>query len=307
MILEISKITGGQSLEDISYPHPDPSISIPMTEIGIWSDSQAISAKRSYLLLQRLTSLIGVSATLTAVLDFPGRKIVLAIQLVLMVTFTLRSIVTSAEGNWYALRALAESVKTLEWRVLMGLYDNDYQQANNRLKELADAFSNDLTPKLQIEMPSTAHGLIQQVNESQRISFEDKKRIYSSLRIRDQLDWYQRKARIHIKKWYRLKNLSTLALFSSLVLIIADLDFATYVPMLLAIAAFLSVENASAQNSSVASAYKVASEELQEILSAIDEIEENKWIDFVSDAEESISREHVSWRATRSPETRRAK
>ena len=273
----------------------------PFSTLGRWADKQSILNKRRYVLHQRTLALLGVISTGVSLAEIPGQRYLLSASLGLMAVLSLMSIASTRERNWYLLRALAESIKSLEWRIMMGLFGSDSNLAESRLQELWTSFRDDLPADLRIDAVSAIiPGEMTSIcDQGSTMSHEEKKSRYLSDRITSQRTWYSGKARQHVSRWTRLKGGTASALALVLILVLADRWLQSTVPVMLAIVAFLNAENTTAQNGTVAVAYSVASEELVEIERQMEKIAEPDWAQFVGDSEESISREHVSWRVSR--------
>lgn len=272
---------------------------VPLSALGRWADENSRKQKAHFLRFQRLLSGLGVVATAVSLLEFSGKQVVLSILLASMAALTLRSIVSDSERNWYVLRALAESIKRVEWRALMGSFGAASTIADSEIREIWKSMRDNLSSEIRLLAPGHDNEIAEATSIVESTPFDKKKAIYREKRILDQINWYQTKAVVHIRRWRFLKSLATFLLLVVMALAIMNLSVGSMIPALLSVVAYATAENALGQNSSVASAYGVAADELREILSMVDSLPEAQWPQFVSDSEEAISREHGSWRASR--------
>jgi hypothetical protein len=101
-------------------------------------------------------------------------------------------------GRWYQARALAESIKSATWRLIMGAdpFSKSGEKSLEKFREL-------LNELLQENKGLAKHLSGQWSNEDQITSemrrvismqFEEKKKYYLANRINQQCDWYSRKA-----------------------------------------------------------------------------------------------------------------
>lgn len=102
---------------------------------------------------------------------------------------TSRSRYTS---SWYRLRAIAESIKTVSWKLTMSCTDQNGQPANEALKEAAAKI---LHSHSQVPEISELKGI--EVSETpwmvrvRNLAVEDRFKTYERERIREQLSWYE--------------------------------------------------------------------------------------------------------------------
>ena len=215
--------------------------------------------------------------------------------------------VTSPTRTWYQGRAAAESVKTLTWRYACG---GDPFPA-----ELSEAEADQLFVDRLHDVVIDLHGLnIIEVGDADEIttwmrhvrrrSLADRKDVYEQDRIRDQHAWYSSKARWNRQRarhWgTALLLLEAFGVLQALLdaTSLVDVNILAFIATVVAgIAAWIQTKDYE----TLASAYAVASQELNAIKTLISHQEtEEQWADFVSNAEDSISREHTLWRASRS-------
>lgn len=208
------------------------------------------------------------------------------------------------EREWYDGRAVAESTKTLAWRYAVG----GLPYAINR-REASRLFVEDIktlgTDVASLRTALTTGGQPTAWMRSVRtLSLSERRDIYLRERIRNQEEWYARKASYNRRRatfW----NV-TLLIAEALAVVLALLKGVALVPIDLASVAAAVIASGVAwlavkQHESIAAAYALASRELGSVhvrLLAVDD--EETWADEVASAEEAVSREHTMWRASRS-------
>jgi len=216
---------------------------------------------------------------------------------------TYRSI-TKPENSWYGGRAGAESVRTLAWRFAVGgdpfptdLLERDVADRYlDRLDQVLDQLRDfDLAATRPDERELTAA-----MKRVRAAPFEIRRTVYQRDRIENQIRWYASTAARHEKRakvWLRASALASLlgVVAAGLRLFgVLDLD-------LLGVAASCASAavawNQLNQNRTLAVAYRVTGQELAIIRDRAEQVIEQQWATFVSDAEDAISREHTLWLA----------
>jgi hypothetical protein len=208
---------------------------------------------------------------------------------------------------WYDGRAAAESVKTLTWRYLVGgnpfgLTDVS-EQESERL--LLHRFGQ-VAAELRGAHLDPASGAGDQIGPALRrvrsLPLEERRVLYRDGRIGAQRTWYRTKARWNERRatqWSLvLTGLEALGLLGAVLKATGAVRFD-----LLGLASALVGAGAAwvqtKQHQNLASAYEVASQELAVIGAQGDwASDEPAWAHFVDQAEEAISREHTTWRAS---------
>jgi len=213
------------------------------------------------------------------------------------------------QGRWYQARALAESVKTATWRLMMAAepFASTEQTAN------LDAFRSLLGELLQENRGIGEHlsgdwskqdQVTPRMREVLSLSFEKKKQRYLTDRIEEQRSWYARRATENRDDSVRFFALLCAAYGFAIVLLLIRIG-APSVP-------FLPIEVLAVLASSIigwkqlrrfdelASAYGLTAHEVGIIQSRYDGVEDSDGLGaFVSDSENAFSREHTQWAARR--------
>lgn len=248
----------------------------------------------------QLGALLG-AAGLAAIGDYSMPVVLLFSAAIIAQIYRLT---THADVKWWNGRAGAESAKTAAWLYVMGgapfgLSDPkaDVEFAH-RIAEIASKVAN-LLP-----VPSSEAHVTTEMKALRARPLSHRTSTYQQERVQGQARWYAAKSTFNEKRARQVAAAAVVAQGLGLALGIAAavngwaLDF---VGLFAAIGATAVAWGAVKQHETLARAYAVASAEL----SAIDvEIgtrswTENAWRAFVNSAEEAISREHTSWRASR--------
>jgi hypothetical protein len=213
------------------------------------------------------------------------------------------------QNLWYQSRALAESIKTSTWRLIMAAepyttptVDTNIEKFLSLLRELlreneslGSSFSNDFVKNDQI----TSHLL-----ESLSLNFQDKKQKYLVERIEEQRNWYAIKSKENRKKSTRYFILICIAYATAIGLLLIRIIFPN--------APFLPIQASAVLASSfigwiqlkrfdeLSSAYALTALEVGIIKDRYRDVSNSTELsDFVSDAENAFSREHTQWAARR--------
>jgi hypothetical protein len=274
-------------------------IQIPISKIGQWADTSAIQQKKRHFFLMRIISSLGILATLVSLLDFPPQRAILCTLIGMMILLSVLPFGSESERNWYNQRALAESIKTFEWRLLVGSQSVSAAEISRGMREISEPFLAKLSIENKVDCPGFDDSFSRYLEGTSGATFSSRKTIYLEERLKNQRDWYHQKAKIHGRNWWRLRTAYVSFLIVGLIFVALGQFLDSLIPVLLALGAFVAAENSASQNLLVASAYLIAEEELNAIIEQIPSVTEVQWSEFVNDAEESISREHVSWRASK--------
>ena len=208
------------------------------------------------------------------------------------------------ERDWYAGRAIAESIKTLSWRFAVGGEPFGSTLKVTPAEELFLDRVKDLLKKGsdRIEL-SAEFGLVTSSMRALRSSSLDTRRsTYLAERTHEQRTWYSDNAKKNATRAglfrYGLLAAEIIAVVAAALAIGRQmpLDFAGAAAAIVAAgAAWMSVK----QYSQLTSAYRVAAVELGIQEAVLAKVGKKMWGQAVADAEEAISREHTMWLASR--------
>lgn len=208
------------------------------------------------------------------------------------------------ERDWYAGRAVAESVKTLAWRFAVQGEpfgpSIDLEAAKGLLRERTRAVVARGRDRVRLEVGEavTTAAMV----SLRRQPFETRRASYVAFRTRAQWRWYADKAHfneVRATRWrFGLLGGELLAVVLSAVAVGRDrpADFAGIAAAVVAsAAAWLGLK----QYSQLTSAYRAAAAELGIQADGLLSVGEPDWPQAVADSEEAISREHTMWLASR--------
>lgn len=208
------------------------------------------------------------------------------------------------EREWYDGRAVAESAKTLAWRFAVGGAPYPVDRA-----DATDAFVRDVcglgtdVESLRLAAADGGEPTAWMLDVRSR-PLDQRRDVYLRERVRDQEEWYVRKAshnRRRATQWsVTLLGAEALGVILALLkgFAVVPIDLASVAAAVIASgAAWLAVK----QHESIATAYALASSELGSVRVRLLSVDDDEiWPEEVGSAEEAISREHTMWRASRS-------
>ena len=207
---------------------------------------------------------------------------------------------------WYDGRAAAESARTLTWRYLVGgnpfgLTEVSEEEAERLLLHRFGQVAAELRGA-RLAPVGAGDRIGPALRRIRSLPLEERRVLYRSRRIDAQRTWYRTKARWNERRatqWSLiLTGLEALGLGGAVLKAAGVFGFD-----LLGLASALVGAGAAwvqtKQHQTLASAYEVASQELAVIGASGDwASDEPAWAHFVDQAEEAISREHTTWRAS---------
>lgn len=249
-----------------------------------------------------------ITLVIAAILSFIpiSHWIIPLLQLLVLLTTLACSVylaIQKPEKVWYSGRALAESIKTLTWRYISRAepFNNDDKVAKSEFiktldqvvqqnREVCQNFSNHLGDEQ----------ITQKMAEIRSKDLKIRQQNYHLHRIKDQNEWYSKKAKYNRNKskfFFRL-----LILINSISVILAGIKIALPevspwpTDIFIAAAASLLTWMQAKRFSELAASYALAAHEINIIKSqSLDEMTEEEFSVFVGDAENAFSREHTQW------------
>ena len=118
--------------------------------------------------------------------------------------FTTIRVSQKPEGDWYAGRAAAESIRTMGWRYAVGgdPFPNTVPaaEASARFLTRLEAILRELRETDLSSRPRGAHEITSAMDKVRATDFHTRRLIYQRDRIEDQLNWYQRRTFTHKKR-----------------------------------------------------------------------------------------------------------
>jgi hypothetical protein len=267
------------------------------------------SAQKQYLLQVGSQYALLILAAVSALL-FDCSSVFLAAYAFLLIASTamlLISALIKPEKDWYAGRALAESLKTSTWRYMMNAepFARTDTAGQSRtefaklLKAITDA--NEHVRRAIRRRPVEGDQITAWMEEMRAKPLAERIAYYLDFRIRDQKNWYVNKA-----KWNRSRFRDFVAIgviVQSLAIILAIIRFKSdnflaiwpTEPLLVFASATVGWIQIKKFNE-LASAYSLTAHEIGIIESRLtSDLSETEWSDFVNEAELAFSREHTQW------------
>jgi hypothetical protein len=214
------------------------------------------------------------------------------------------------EREWYACRALAESIKTSTWRFMMRAEPFD---DNNDANPVSARFRQFLTQILEASrhiqdaigrFPPRGEQISAAMISNREKTLQERIAFYVEHRIVDQENWYADKAQRNgdsYRRWiFGCVVLQGVTIIFALLRVKYFSHYWPTEPMLLlatAIIGWIQIKKFS----ELSSAYSLTAHEIGIIRSRVNEIQtENDFSEFVNEAERAFSREHTQWAARQS-------
>ncbi len=269
--------------------------------------------QRLYLRLIRIEyGLLFVAAVFSMKL-FAGATFYLIYACVFLVTLAvlLCRALLKPEQDWYRCRALAESVKTLTWRYMMGAKPFSaaigLQEAHEEFRRhLERTFKqNRSSAEKMVTEWSDADQITEEMDRVRGLSLADKKKIYASGRVKEQRTWYTNIASANKKaaQWWLGLGIASYAIAALLTL--SRIEFPNFHPWpiepVIVLASSVIGWTHIKKFNELKAAYTVAAHEIGLIKPRLEDITNNtEFSACVNDAELAFSREHTMWIARQS-------
>lgn len=287
----------------------------------IASGQTAVKLERNYFRLLKTelilfvgTSLVGILAAIPSTgLDRPlAIAAAILIAGAFLVLWRVRK--RRLERKWFQYRAVAESMKTATWRYMMQAPPFEFSGEDGDVEEkfLATLKAIGLD---RVGVEGQAHeggsegGQITDfMRTMQRLPVEQRKDFYLRARLADQEQWYEGKSRQNRQSSTRWWNLilatQVMAIGLAIVRIVYPSVPLSPVSFLMTGASSMLAWTQSKRHEDLVEPYAVAAQELRELGGLSTSVTDSQSLcRFVSDVEETISREHTKWLARRSIET----
>ena len=201
---------------------------------------------------------------------------------------------------------MADSVKTLAWRYMVGgdpfPVDHDGAETTRHFLRRLDEVLIDLT-EFNLRPPASPAQISDVMRAARLQDLTARKVFYRSDRIEDQQAWYSIRSAWNGRMRARWTSVAIIIEFCGLGVGVArgvkvfDIDV---LGLLAAVGAGIAAWVLAKQYEQLNRSHFVASQELASIAVAIEEVQqEEDWSAFVASAEAAISREHSLWRASR--------
>lgn len=214
------------------------------------------------------------------------------------------------ERIWFDCRAIAESVKTISWKYVMGVapFKKSVRSSKNDklfLEELREIRKNRSGAEKHFVDWSTGDGSISGDMRKLRFkSFKERKSIYLQKRLLNQKNWYFDKARFNKTKdsyyYWAVAFFQILALVFSLIQLNVGLISFNATAVFMALAGVLIAWTQIKNYPELGQTYALAGQELASLEGlAASQTKERDFEELVIQVEATISREHTLWCARR--------
>lgn len=211
------------------------------------------------------------------------------------------------DRNWYASRAVAESIKTITWRYMTRsepFNDSDYEDSSNFSRKIKGIIDQN---KGVAGLLTTHLDDLQITSEMEHVrhcSVDARREYYKTHRIDDQRRWYANKAAANRRSVdrYFVALLVTIGIAIFFAVSKVHWPTASYWPtdLFVTLAAALLSWIQAKRYQELSASYALAAHEISIIRQQADnEMTENELSRFVGDTENAFSREHTQWIARR--------
>jgi hypothetical protein len=285
------------------------------------SDQAAVKLERNYFRLLKAELLLFLTASVVGVIiAFPwigyGRPLAVVAAILIAAAFLILWVMRQRrlEQKWFQYRAVAESVKTTTWRYMMQAPPFDCAESDTELHQkfiaTLRAIQTDRAGRRPLpNRPDSAGNEISEfMRRKQKLSLEERKTYYLCERVADQQNWYEEKSLVNRRNAARWSSFilttQVLALALALLRIVYPGVPLSPVSFLMTGASSMVAWTQARRHGDLIEPYAVAAQELKELEALCGSVTDSKsFCRFVSDVEETISREHTKWLARRSIET----
>jgi hypothetical protein len=273
------------------------------------ASQQSLKAQRSYLLWFKIRLAGIVLAAVGGAVDWTTGRLhvggaIAVVAFAAALAAELLMALQRPDRIWYEGRTAAELAKTLTWRYMVRgeWFEGDVGDADKRfIAELKDILRE--LDALPVHVLSGQERQISaKMREVRALPFDGRRSIYLTQRIQNQEDWYRTRAAWNDKRakfWIvTTVALEFIGLIGGGVKAVGWVDVDLLGIFATAAAAATAWVQAK-QHQNLATGYGVTSQELAAIASELEALtDEATWAEFVTEAEDAISREHTLWRAS---------
>lgn len=273
------------------------------------TDEASLNGQKKFIRATSIQlSLLLVAGAASAVTWSVGRAnlaaLIAGVAFVIAALLRLDQLTGSPGRVWYEGRAAAESLKTLSWLYAVGGLPFPTSMEESQARRSFEEQAAEMVSELQsLPWPATADSTSATTSmiALREAPLDIRRNAFREGRLLDQQHWYAAKAQYNdrrAKLWSRLVLVFEVCGAVGAFLNgfgVVDIDI---LGLAGAAAATAAAWMETKQHQNLANAYRVAAQELESILSLVDEQDtEERWARFASDSEQAISREHTLWRA----------
>lgn len=269
------------------------------------ADSLSLKAQEHFFCVLFFHLLFLAAGALLSFINYSWVTICQPIILLLALGCSVYLFSQRPDKNWYAGRAVAESIKTLTWRYICraepfctkdNIAKSEFRNKSKQILEQNKQISQELIEGLNCSI------ITDKMEEIRASTLEERIDYYRVNRIKEQLNWYHKKANFN-------KNMAKLffwllIFFNSLSLIFSILNitynniFPTDLTITVA-SGFLSWIQAK-RFTELSASYALAAHEISFINEQSESFNDDEsFSSFVGDTESAFSREHTQWIARR--------
>lgn len=271
------------------------------------TDSAAIRAKRAHIRIVAVELVLMVGATLAVTVAAPTpalQKAAATLSVILVVTSMVAELSQMKQRNlddWFSLRSIAESMKSMCWRYSMGV--PPYVPMGSRLasEELLRSIRALMADAKQA-IPLTGDLVTPEMDRLARLGPAQRAETYLKHRIMDQIDWYASMAKADDASerewaWIILGIKVGVAILLILQIGYGGVNVAR---ALLTIATAAIAWTQALDLGHLKKPYVTAEIELTEARMSADDVDtDDQLVDLVIRVEAAVSREHTTWHARR--------
>lgn len=260
-----------------------------------------------YLLLIKLQSLILIIISLlssfSSVSDYYEeylRYFIVSLSIVILAMIIFLQNKNYMKG-WQNARFIAESVLSNSWlfSFKIGIYNNNEKAAAKNILDIIDKIEkdidlNDFLSIYDSHFPPIAEWMKNLFNEP---SVSTKKAYYIKHRLDNQINWYNKKSHLNMKRSSRWYTFSLILLSAGIILtMLVGLNHFSVLGFISTIIAAILIWRQTRRFDELKITYAVAAKELNSLRAKFElEDDELDILKFVEEAEKSISREHKLW------------
>ncbi|USK34722.1 DUF4231 domain-containing protein [Bacillus sp. F19] len=275
------------------------------------ADNASSAAQKEYIFLIKLQLFFLLLSTIFSVFIgfYRGLLIFVGISMLgsLFVTILLR--IRKKERVWFDGRALAESIKTLCWRYIMGAEPFKITLSEEEANRLfIESIKNVLQERKNLSSvlvsSSKNQGYItKSMKDIRKLNFSQRLEVYLQYRVQNQQDWYSDRSEYNRKRESFLFIVSFLFQFLSIIyiLVLVNQNWTINITGILSALATVTITWLQVKrHQELAQAYGLAAQELTSIYSMSFEVKSaDSLSEYVNESENAISREHTLWVARR--------
>lgn len=280
------------------------------------ADKGSTSAQKYYLKMIKIEFSVLIIAAIFSNIAVNHQiwrnSLTIAVAVLLFIALCSRIIAALAglEKKWFSCRAIAESVKSLTWRYITRtkLYGGEAKSKaidSEFLKDLKEIRNNRLEGAKKLgKQAISGYDITERMRAIRSMSFNERKSYYNDERVIDQKEWYSKHAKMNERRrflwfWGSL-CVEAFAVVLAFLLVYIPLSSIKPIGILTTLAAVMIAWSQIKKYGELSQSYCLVIQELGLISSMYIHVDsEEKLSDYVENAEDVISKEHIMWLAKR--------